>query len=81
MRRQNLLELLQKLDGHRGSRPNSEENSRRKKKSPPADDLTESRPHHLAGFRVDPGRCNAVWPWQTGGQLSGTDPAGVQLGR
>src|SRR5262249_50863115 len=81
-RRQNLLELLKKLDEQirvldQAVKRAAEENEKAR--------LLMTQPGvgpiHLAGFRADPGRCNAFSPGETGGQLSGTDPAGVQLGR
>jgi len=46
-----------------------------------ADDATRRRADHLDGLCVNDGRCEPFSAGQAGGELSGTDPQGVQLGR
>src|SRR5207244_1224572 len=45
------------------------------------DDATGSRAEYGAGFRADHRRSRPFSPWQTSGQLSGTDSAGGEFGR
>src|SRR5664279_725648 len=44
-----------------------------------ADDATRGRAHHGLGLRNHDGGCDTLPAWQTGGQLSGTDPKRAQF--
>src|SRR5262249_18668530 len=63
-----------------GARPGGEEGGGRERTGTSADDATGCGADHLARLCTDAGRCGTVPAWQTGGQLSGADTAGVQFG-
>jgi hypothetical protein len=85
-RRQNLLELLQKLDQQitvldQAVKKAAEENENARLLMTQPDDPTWSWSHHRPGFRADVGRCNPLPPGQTSSQLSGADSTRIQFGR
>src|SRR5260370_983602 len=51
------------------------------RKSAAADDAARRRANYRTSVRVNDGRCLAFSAWEAGGELSGTDSAGVQFGR
>ena len=61
--------------------PGGAGSSRARSKRAAADDPAGSGTGHVDGVRADDGRCLAVSARQAGGQLSGTDSAGVQFWR
>src|SRR5258708_10379360 len=50
------------------------------RKSATADDAAGGGTDYFAGLRADDGRCFTISAWEAGGELLGTDSAGIQFG-
>src|SRR2546422_6403627 len=72
-RRDDLLKLMAMLDQQIG--PLEEAVKAEAHDGAPASDPTRSGTDQSSGLCADHGRCRPLSPWQTGGQLSGTDSA------